>query len=709
MIIKASFIYLFISSIFSQNTNAFSPSKNFIDGHVYFDENKNSIKNDYERGVSGVRLYLSSGQSILTDEQGHYSFEVKHLNKTSHIFIDQDSLPAGSVFTTPNKHNYSSQKQYALRLDFGIHYEKEDTVLAKETNTKGLFLLNPRKYKVSLNYSQQGLLIGDKLLFTHQELSQKRPRLEKLTLKIHPTLKKFNDESIKRLAIFLKNESENILSHKIIIPKQYAQGNQQLIDDLFTHLTQYGIKNVKIKLSTDNVSDFEINFSLKYNLACSYQVDSLQGEIQYNEKRQILIPIKKNQTINLNCHNIEKKISVPYTEIKNIKRGLTSIHKLVSNFSQKDITFVTSINEYNDLQRTEKITLNLKEQSYNFNVKNNNGNVFIYELIIKKSSLFNSSGHKGQTREFIITSPKYLQYSRDFENHFEFTDPENHSLEVNGRTLRPQQGHSSMIIHSERGLNTLTIKRNNQSYNYHYHIMEEPIFEASLKTGFTNTNRSVSDINIEYSLGQVQQVELNFTYFPLYQSQREWGLELRRTQNTKGVTYTLNEGTPIIKKQTETNISLLKRFEFRPAHYRTVKYLLGLGYYSKKTTGRSDVTLFIPKDFTGVSANLNLLWENVYSENIDLSLRNLAVININKPKNYIFKTTAELYYNLNDLGALFGLHSIYSSYYRYDYLKNIDFTFSLGYENSKNTLINSPRGSIVENNISFWSGILWRY
>ena len=709
MATKASFIYLFISLVFISNIYAINPAKNIVKGQVFFDENQNGIKNDYEKGISGIRLYLSSGETILTDEKGHYSFEVEHYNKTSQIFIHTDTLPAGSIFSTPEKYNYSSQKQYVLKLDFGVYYEKTDFTLDDEVNTNGLFLHNPREYLLKVNLTKQGLSVGEKLLISRQEINNSPPRQEAFYLKINPSMKRFKESNIERITTFLKSDIDNVLSHEIIIPTRYGQGHEALIDSLFTQLTQYGIKNVKIKLTNSNQSDIKVTFTLRNELLCHYQTDKRSGQIEDGKTLDVPVLITNDQSLTFRCHKTTKSISVPYTALNGVKRGFTAVKNLVSNFSQRSIKLTALIDEKKIKRRRKKFNVKLKSQPHKLEIKNKAGYVFYYQVTIKKSNLFNTMKQEKETKKFVITTPKQLKLSRDFQQHIEFYDPENRSIEVNGRKLQTTRGHSSLMVHSKRGSNTLNIKRNNRKYKFNYKIMEEPIFEFTLKSGYNNINRSISDLNTEYTLGKVQQLEMNLAYFPLFQTQREWGIELKHITNTDGVTYILNAGTPIVKKQKETNVSVLRRFQFKPHSFRTIKYQLGLGYYQRKTSGRSDVTLFVPSDVEGISGQFNLLWENVKSENIDLSLKNFLVLNLNKPENYLFKTTAQIFYNLNDIGALFGMKPIYSNYYRYNYFQNLNFVISFGYENSKNTLINSPRGSVTESSTSFQSGILWRY
>jgi uncharacterized repeat protein (TIGR01451 family) len=76
---------------------AFS-TQQILMGRVFDDVNRNGIFDDGDEAVAGVRLYLNSGQSVVTDSQGLYNFPA--LNDGAQVIsLDPVSLPTGYALT----------------------------------------------------------------------------------------------------------------------------------------------------------------------------------------------------------------------------------------------------------------------------------------------------------------------------------------------------------------------------------------------------------------------------------------------------------------------------------------------------------------------------------------------------------------------------------------------------------------------------------
>ena len=66
-------------------------------GTVFSDADANGLRQDGERGIPGIRIFLDTGQSVYTDAQGRYSFEVQIQD---YVVTEVDSASYMSV--TPN-------------------------------------------------------------------------------------------------------------------------------------------------------------------------------------------------------------------------------------------------------------------------------------------------------------------------------------------------------------------------------------------------------------------------------------------------------------------------------------------------------------------------------------------------------------------------------------------------------------------------------
>ena len=76
---------------------AFS-TRQILLGRVFDDVNRNGVFDDGDEPLAGVRLYLNSGQSVMTDSQGLYNFPSLN-NGAQVISLDPVSLPTGYSLT----------------------------------------------------------------------------------------------------------------------------------------------------------------------------------------------------------------------------------------------------------------------------------------------------------------------------------------------------------------------------------------------------------------------------------------------------------------------------------------------------------------------------------------------------------------------------------------------------------------------------------
>lgn len=673
---------LYLLFVCTQNLYSFQKKTNYIYGHVYFDENKNGIKNDFEKIISGVRLILSNGKTTVTNELGEYSFEEEYSNNTSTISIDKDSLPGGSILTTPERHHYSSQKQFVTEVSFGIYYPKEDISLYQK-NKK----LPPNKKNIRLHiyYDQFGIRSKNKYILKRKTRTNRQPGL-KITFKTNRSKTILDKSKMEQLSSYLENEKLALGKATIMVPDSYTKEDQHLVDDVKLLLSRYQTPTTTIKGSSER----HLTVAIRKNShsICYIQSNAKKIIIGSDSEGIIELEIERKKQYQIICDEQSIKIKIPQI----------SYDSIMSND-----TIRINIKGGHSLRKEKTMTISSRE-SYLIKLKNEEGLYFTHIYNAEKS---NQAFTKP---ELILAHSKYLHLSRDLQQHFEIKKNNNTGFTVNGRTIRPKDGIAPFIIHSKRGLNTLELESNQKKYQYHYQVMEEPSFMTSIKIGQYSLNRSISDLNTDYTLDKVIRYKVSFDFYPKFIDQdKSWGVRVQHAKDLDGVNYIKNTGQSIIKKQQDLHITLRKRMRLNPQVYRTLKYNLGAGYFKRKLSGPSDITVFIPKDLEGLSADAKLTWENIASEHLDLSFQTTAIFDLKKAGNYIAQVTGEASYSLNQLGQLLPFKSFYSSYYRYKYLDNFNLLFSLTYENSKRSVLNSTRGELSENSLVIQSGISWKY
>ncbi len=87
-------------------------------GKIFVDCNNNHVQDPEELGIPGVRLYLESGQFLISDSEGKYS--QCGLTPRSHVLkVDAASLPRGSRLTTSSNRNLGDAGSLLLDLKNG--------------------------------------------------------------------------------------------------------------------------------------------------------------------------------------------------------------------------------------------------------------------------------------------------------------------------------------------------------------------------------------------------------------------------------------------------------------------------------------------------------------------------------------------------------------------------------------------------------------
>jgi uncharacterized repeat protein (TIGR01451 family) len=87
-------------------------------GKVFVDCNGNFIQDTEELGIPGVRLYLESGQFMVTDSEGKYNR--CGLTPRSHVLtVDPTTLPRGSILSTTSNRNLGDANSLLVDLKNG--------------------------------------------------------------------------------------------------------------------------------------------------------------------------------------------------------------------------------------------------------------------------------------------------------------------------------------------------------------------------------------------------------------------------------------------------------------------------------------------------------------------------------------------------------------------------------------------------------------
>ncbi|MEQ9280754.1 MAG: OmpA family protein [Balneola sp.] len=154
-----------VSSTKTEVTGGVFSDNGYLTGTVYYDRNKNGLKDAGEEGIPGVRLYLNNGTFVITDGEGKYS--LYGLKPQNHVLkLDPLSLPAGSGPTSLTTRNALDGFSHFISIPKGglekvnlplcrIGEDPENEIFARRKATKtGLELQNVTTTAIQFNEAQ---------------------------------------------------------------------------------------------------------------------------------------------------------------------------------------------------------------------------------------------------------------------------------------------------------------------------------------------------------------------------------------------------------------------------------------------------------------------------------------------------------------------------------------------------------------------------
>ncbi|TAN59281.1 hypothetical protein EPN16_07635 [bacterium] len=95
-----------------------------IEGYVFNDYNLNGLKESYEPGMPGVKLWLGKEKSINTDASGHYKFSKVKARKSA-VSVDTATIAPGYLLTSAQTQEFKLAHGELARIDFGLTSRSE--------------------------------------------------------------------------------------------------------------------------------------------------------------------------------------------------------------------------------------------------------------------------------------------------------------------------------------------------------------------------------------------------------------------------------------------------------------------------------------------------------------------------------------------------------------------------------------------------------
>lgn len=108
-----------------------------IEGYVFNDYNLNGLKDTYEPGMSGVKLWLGKEKSITADASGYYKFSKVKARKAA-VSVDTATIAPGYLLTSGQTQEIKLAHGQLSRVDFGLTIRSEISgIVFEDINADG--------------------------------------------------------------------------------------------------------------------------------------------------------------------------------------------------------------------------------------------------------------------------------------------------------------------------------------------------------------------------------------------------------------------------------------------------------------------------------------------------------------------------------------------------------------------------------------------
>lgn len=654
-----------------------------VSGQVFYDVDQNGIKSHFEKGISGVLVYLSNGQKSLTNSNGEYNIQVYSEEKNLKLHIENDTIPAGSKFTTPSNTHIIISTLNVFNINFGLYYPltNHHFKIGKTTTKQHPPLVIRSKQKFKLSKKNNQFFIKDKPWFSlpnnHKEEKKNQTKennyiLKKYTLNHFDHQSPWDNEDLSMIIKKIKNAVDKL--NKVILTQFYINDNK--------------FSQEKAEIKANNIV-IELKKSLSNNIIIETRLNI------GNEK-----PIIEARFIKTNSN----QLSIDYSCYFNLEE----LDPIILNDSS-EIYF-----RYNSI-KPQKFRIVCNEKEFFFSMKSSKDNLYIITSInnehipkfsfrhreknlFRINNLYNYNQSLPSSSSLEIIHSKFISDSRDLDLDFEIISKNIESISINNI---PFSGDKNIYtLKGNRRFNILKIEAltNNKKlhhFNYPIELKFDPKFIFKLEWQYHQVSVSSEFQATKYTLDPTPNISANMEYW----FTSHWGSNLIISQDLIATELKTFTNESVYEKHSKNAIYLTNRFWNNYKDYFSSIYIFQIGMLKKDfATEQETLRIFTPKSFTALSSGLTYKKRNFLFPFIHLESKVFYSLSSQLNGDYLFETNHYIKFNLNKLGQVLQIPPSFRYYNRFFPCDRFNLLIGAGYEFFRVGIKKNAKGKLHEKN-----------
>lgn len=668
-------------------------------------------------GVGGIEVSLGE-QKTQSNERGEY--RLSHSSHLQQVFlrINKNSLPPGSVLSGPLEYAYHSGSRLFDQRNIHLYYplKAHDFYFQRPQRLISVELKNHLPYQLSLK--NNSLHLNDQ---AWKKLTTFEQKFDSLNTSFE--INEYDREEVEKKLRFLTETfgPANLKYHLTVnfthetFPELSKQKSLLEADRAELWLIQQGLSpdNIELEYRPEQKENILLVVELKNDHEKAPQIECKVTPQNQEYRAKILtnlMPIhssynpQSGEQIIIECPFDRFDLELPILKISSLEKqddGRFSF-ELMSPRSQTHLSFK---NQLYDLWKKPQITFDLNSTSSDDFILRHESNISLGPAIEPREKR-----EESEVKKVRIYTPLHLRNARNLNQMFYLESTNLPHFYVNGRKFYASENEIIPYLYpGKRGRNELHIFLDDQNRDplerMPFYMALDPRFYLDFNWSLNQLKNNSSFQNAQYDVSSLQKIHLRTAFF--YDD--NMGLELTHDRDLVPVELNSVIGqNKIPAKHKELGISFLRRFWVNPDVYNSPMFTLGIGYYHR-SFGPDNITRELtPKNlrafkFSGAFTQKEFLWQP-----LTFHSRVSFAPSTNFNRNYAFKFTQDLRYNLNDLGNLLSLPGHYN-YYQRNLLDRFDFIFRAGVAIYKTDLSQIPEGNMRQNSYWLSLGLGYKY
>ncbi|MBT3981022.1 MAG: hypothetical protein HOE90_06685 [Bacteriovoracaceae bacterium] len=678
-------------------------------GQVYFDQNKNGVKESNEFGIGGVKILSSDGVSATTNDSGRFEIKAKADKFFQEIAIDENTVPAGAVVTTAKSLGIDIRTNFVREINFGLHFPLRTYFFAAPDNeTKNLFIDLPSKYSVSFKLDGGRITINDEVTLDRSFPVVKKVRPFYFTY--NPTIWSVSKSTVKQLYNFTKSNHAEIDSMVLTIfhpplTDQNQRSFERLKKEIQISLVERGLAKNKIIFKTvGGNKKYKIKADIDFHSykECSIGPSQMkQKPIAEGQKITYEIGASQGLSVLVRCGKKSTTIALPWFKLKGKKGLFQDLEQYRKKSDQKEI--LIPISHHRDWNLFQNGTLrasnnliltpDLKSETIEFELKNELGITLAFTIKVEDLTReFNRDG-KVEQPGLLVQSSKHMENSRDLNVFFRFTPKGIKSYQVTIPKKEAKSVASGIHYAGEKEGNHLEIEltdlRNRSIlHEINFNLLHDAYVDLKVFYGMYNARRRSTFLKTENIYKGIYNYGGELNIFPF----RWLGFGGQYYKDRLPLLISTLSGQKIKTYHKESRVYLAAKLFFQKTNYLSPRITFMGGLHWKKFNPGQKSIPFYAKDFYGAEIGVEFVFPKLVFGYATPGITIFYGPGFDHTTNYTYEVRGDLRYSLNNIAKLLPIGKYFDYEEKVPIAENFHLILSGILQNDRRKIMNAPYG-----------------